>query len=102
MEITDIKIRKRTDDGKMKAIVSITLDQSLAVHDIKVIKGENKLFVAMPSRKMSDGVYRDIVHPIHQKMREEIEHQIIERYLQEAEEEDAADQTGEERTLPGG
>ena len=87
MQITDIKIRKRTDDGKMKAIVSITLDQSLAVHDIKVIKGENKLFVAMPSRKMSDGVFRDIVHPIHQQMREDIEKQIIERYLSETEEE---------------
>lgn len=88
MEITDIKIRKRADDGKMKAIVSITLDQSLAVHDIKIIKGESKLFVAMPSRKMSDGTYRDIVHPIHQQLREEMEKQIIQRYLEEVEEEE--------------
>lgn len=88
MQITDIKIRKRTDDTKMKAIVSITLDSALAVHDIKVIQSENKLFVAMPSRKMSDGVYRDIVHPINQQMRAEIEEQIIACYKKETDEEE--------------
>jgi len=96
VEITDIKIRKRTDEGKMKAIVSIILDNALAVHDIKIIQGENKVFIAMPSRKMPDGVYRDIVHPINVQMREKIERSIIACYL---EEEDGVQARGEPNPL---
>lgn len=64
MEITDVRVRKVTKEGKMKAVVSITIDDEFVVHDIKVIEGEKGLFIAMPSRKASDGEYRDIAHPI--------------------------------------
>ncbi|MCX7614609.1 MAG: septation regulator SpoVG [Clostridiales bacterium] len=80
MKITDIKLRAIEDDAKLKAIVSITFDDSLAVHDIKIIEGQDKFFLAMPSKRMADGSYRDIVHPINVKMREEIEEAVIERY----------------------
>jgi stage V sporulation protein G len=69
MTITDIKIRKCFDDGPMKAIVSVTLDNALAVHDIKVINAKEKLFIVMPSKKNPDGTYRDIVHPINADFR---------------------------------
>ncbi len=80
MEITDLKIRKMMADGRLRAIVSITLDQMLAVHDIKVVQGENRLFVAMPSRKDESGVFRDIVHPISAEARQYLENQILEAY----------------------
>ena len=64
MNVTDIRIRRTYEDGKLKALVSVTIDQDLAVHDIKVIEGSERLFVAMPSRKDDNGVFRDIVHPI--------------------------------------
>ena len=64
MEITDVRIRKVTDEGKMKAIVSITFDEEFVVHDIKIIDGQNGLFIAMPSRKVNEGDFRDIAHPI--------------------------------------
>ena len=64
MQVTDVKIRKITNEGKMKAIVSITLDNEFVVHDIKVIEGENGLFIAMPSRKTPNGEFKDISHPI--------------------------------------
>ena len=80
MKITDIKLRTFGDEAKLKAIVSITFDDSLAVHDIKVIEGQDKFFLAMPSKKMADGSYRDIVHPINAQMREEIEQAVIEKY----------------------
>ena len=64
MTITDVRVRKVAKDGKMKAVVSITLDEAFVVHDIKVIEGEKGLFIAMPSRKTADGEYRDIAHPI--------------------------------------
>ena len=70
MQITDIRIRKVEKEGKMKAVVSITLDEEFVVHDIKVIEGEKGLFIAMPSRKASDGEYRDIAHPINSNTRE--------------------------------
>ncbi len=88
MEITDIRIRKVTKDGKMKAVVSITLDGEFVVHDIKVIEGEKGLFIAMPSRRASDGEYRDIAHPINSVTRERIQRMILEEYekaLQEPE-----------------
>lgn len=80
MEITDIRLKKVAKEGKMKAIVSITLDNEFAVHDIKVIEREKGLFIAMPSRKAADGDYRDIAHPINQSTRERIQSMILAEY----------------------
>lgn len=80
MEITDVRVRKSAKDGKMKAIVSITLDDEFVVHDIKVIEGEKGLFIAMPSKKATDGEYRDIAHPINSGTRERIQSIILESY----------------------
>ena len=86
MEITDVRVRKALD-GKMRAIVSITLDNEFVVHDIKVIEGEKGVFVAMPSRKSATGEYRDIAHPINSETRDYVQKIILEKYeeaLQEA------------------
>ena len=83
LEITDIRVKKITAEGKMKAIVSVTFDNAFVVHDIKVIEGQDKLFTAMPSRKISDTEYKDIAHPINSEMRELLEKSIIARYLEE-------------------
>ena len=83
MEITDLKIRKMMSEGRLRAIVSITLDQMLAVHDIKVVQGENRLFVAMPSRKDEGGIFRDIVHPISAQARQYLEQQILDAYMEQ-------------------
>lgn len=80
MEITDVRVRKVAKEGKMKAIVSITLDDEFVVHDIKVIEGEKGLFIAMPSKKASDGEYRDIAHPINSNTRDRIQSIILESY----------------------
>lgn len=80
MDITDIRIRKINLDSKMKAIVSVTFDNALVVHDIKVIEGTDKLFVAMPSRKTPEGEYKDIAHPINSDMRDSLENSILEKY----------------------
>lgn len=80
MQITDIRIRKVDKDGKMKAVVSITIDDAFVVHDIKIIEGEKGLFIAMPSRKSSDGEYRDIAHPINSGTREKIQKMILDKY----------------------
>ena len=80
MEITDIKVRKLFDDGPMKAIVSVTFDGQLAVHDIKVIHARDKFFIVMPSRKNPDDTYRDIVHPINAGFRSALETAVIEAY----------------------
>ena len=80
MQITDVRVRKITKEGKMKAIVSITLDDEFVVHDIKVIEGEKGLFIAMPSKKASDGEYRDIAHPINSATREHLQKVILESY----------------------
>ncbi len=80
MDITDIRIRKINLDSKMKAIVSVTFDNDLVVHDIKVIEGADKLFVAMPSRKTPEGEYKDIAHPINSEMRDSLENSILEKY----------------------
>ena len=80
MEITDIRVRRVAKEGKMKAVVSITIDDEFVVHDIKVIEGEKGLFIAMPSRKTADGEYRDIAHPINSITRERIQSLILERY----------------------
>lgn len=80
MKITDVRLRKISDDGKMKAIVSVTFDDEFVVHDIKIIEGQNGLFVAMPSRKMADGEFRDIAHPINAETRKKIQDAIFEEY----------------------
>lgn len=80
MQITDVRVRKITKEGKMKAIVSITLDDEFVVHDIKVIEGEKGLFIAMPSKKAADGEYRDIAHPINSSTRDNIQRIILESY----------------------
>ncbi|MGN1481979.1 septation regulator SpoVG [Porcipelethomonas sp.] len=80
MSITDIKIRKTITEGRLRAIVSITLDNILAVHDIKIVQGDERLFVAMPSRKDENGVFRDIVHPISPDARHMLEDQILDAY----------------------
>lgn len=80
MEITDVRVRKVALDGKMRAIVSITLDNEFVVHDIKVIEGEKGVFVAMPSRKSATGEYRDIAHPINSETRDYVQKIILEKY----------------------
>jgi stage V sporulation protein G len=80
VEITDIKVRKINAEGRMKAVVSITFDDTFVVHDIKVIEGQDKLFIAMPSRKTPDGEFKDIAHPINSEMRETIQTKILEEY----------------------
>ena len=80
MQITDIKIRKFFDEGPMKAVVSVTFDDALAVHDIKVIYARDRFYIVMPSRKNPDGTYRDIVHPINSQFRQELESAVIDAY----------------------
>lgn len=80
MQITDVRVRKVAKEGKMKAIVSITLDNEFVVHDIKVIEGEKGVFIAMPSRKATDGEYRDIAHPINSDTRDRIQNIILAKY----------------------
>ena len=80
MRITDVRVRKMTQDSKMKAIVSITIDDEFVVHDIKVIEGEKGLFIAMPSKKANDGQYRDMAHPINSETRDKIQTIILDSY----------------------
>lgn len=80
MNITDVRVRKVAKEGKMKAVVSITIDDEFVVHDIKVIEGEKGLFIAMPSRKATDGDYRDVAHPINSGTRERIQNIILAKY----------------------
>ena len=97
MEITDVKIRKIMSQGRLRAVVSVTLSDMIAVHDIKVVQGDERLFVAMPSRKDENGVFRDIVHPISPAARKMLEESILEAYerqlaMLEAEEADNAEE----------
>lgn len=80
MQITDVRVRKVAKEGKMKAVVSITIEDEFVVHDIKVIEGDKGLFIAMPSRKAADGEYRDIAHPINSGTRDQIQKIILEKY----------------------
>ena len=80
MQITDVRVRRVAKEGKMKAVVSVTMDGEFVIHDIKVIEGEKGLFIAMPSRKASDGEYRDIAHPINSAAREKIQEIILQNY----------------------
>ena len=80
MQITDVRVRRIEKEGKMKAVVSITIDDEFVVHDIKVVEGEKGLFIAMPSRKAADGEYRDIAHPINSGTRNSIQSLILDKY----------------------
>ena len=80
MNITDVRVRKISKEGKMKAVVSVTIDDEFVVHDIKVIEGDKGLFIAMPSRRSSDGEYRDVAHPINTSTRERLQAVILETY----------------------
>jgi len=80
MNVTDVRVRRINSEGKMKAVVSITLDDEFVIHDIKVIEGNNGLFIAMPSRKTLDGEFRDIAHPISQNVRERIQAAVVDTY----------------------
>lgn len=80
MNITDVRVRKISKEGKMKAVVSVTIDDEFVVHDIKVIEGDKGLFIAMPSRRSSDGEYRDVAHPINTSTRERLQAMILEAY----------------------
>ena len=93
MEITDIRIKKVASEGKMKAVASVTFDNAFAVHDVKVIEGPEKLFVAMPSKKAMDGEYRDIAHPINSDMRNMLESKVLAAY--DAIEDEPAPETAE-------
>lgn len=97
MNITDIKIRKMFHDGPMKAIISVTMDDQIALHDIKVIYARDKYFIVMPSRKNPDGTYRDIVHPINAAFRATLEEAVLAAYqeelLREAEQPEAASES---------
>lgn len=86
MQITDIRIRSVEKEGKMKAVVSITIDDEFVVHDIKIIDGEKGMFIAMPSRKAADGEYRDIAHPINTATRERLQSMILSKYQESLEE----------------
>ena len=85
MQVTDIRVRGVEKEGKMKAVVSITIDNEFVVHDIKVIQGDKGLFIAMPSRKAADGEYRDIAHPINTETRERLQRMILEKYQESLE-----------------
>jgi len=80
VEITDVRVRKINTEGRMKAIVSITLDDEFVIHDVRVVEGNNGLFVAMPSRKTPDGEFRDIAHPINSETRERMQKAVLEAY----------------------
>ena len=92
MQITDVRVRKVAKEGKLKAVVSITMDEEFVVHDIKVIEGEKVLFIAMPRKKALDGEYRDIAHPINSDTRNRIQSMILEKYEQALTEENGEDQ----------
>ena len=91
MQITDVRIRQVAKEGKMKAVVSITLDDEFVVHDIKVIDGDKGLFIAMPSRRTGEGDYRDIAHPINSSTRDMIQQVILEHYERALKESNADD-----------
>ena len=95
MQITDVRVRRVEKEGKMKAIVSITMDNEFVIHDIKVIEGEKGLFIAMPSRKTADGEYRDIAHSINSVARDMIQTVILNKYERELLENGAAEASGQ-------
>lgn len=80
MQITDVRVRKVSEEGRMKGIVSVTFENLFVVHDIKIIEGQNGLFIAMPSRKLGEGEFRDIAHPINADMRQVLQDEILRAY----------------------
>lgn len=90
MEITDVRVRRVNKEGKMKAVVSVTFDNELVVHDIKVIEREDGFFIAMPSRKTAEGEFRDIAHPINANVRETLQTAILAKYQEALANEEAA------------
>ena len=88
MNVTDIRVKRISTEGKMKAVASVTFDNSFVVHDIKIIEGQDKLFTAMPSRRTPEGVFKDIAHPINSETRAELERLILDKYAELAESED--------------
>jgi len=80
MEITDIRVRKVTGEGKLKAYVTVTFDECFVVHNVKIIEGKTGVFIAMPSRKTRAGDYKDVAHPIHPEFRAKLQDQILEKY----------------------
>lgn len=91
MNITDIRIRKISAEGRMKAVVSVTFDEAFVIHDIKVVEGEKGLFVAMPSKRMPDGEYKDIAHPISSEVRAVLQTAVLEAYDKALQEMDSAE-----------
>lgn len=96
MKITDVRIRRIRGVGKLKAVASLTFDDAIVIHDIKLIEGDSGLFIAMPSRKLSNGEFRDIAHPINKEARSEIESKIFEKYEELPEDEDSYNASIEE------
>ncbi|MRG88172.1 septation regulator SpoVG [Salinibacillus xinjiangensis] len=94
MEVTDVRLRRVNTDGRMRAIASITLDQEFVVHDIRVIDGNNGLFVAMPSKRTPDGEFRDIAHPINSNTRAKIQDAVLAEYHRAGEEEVEYEEAG--------
>lgn len=94
MEVTDVRLRRVNTEGRMRAIASITLDQEFVVHDIRVIDGNNGLFVAMPSKRTPDGEFRDIAHPINSNTRNKIQEAVLEAYRQAGESEVEFEEAG--------
>ncbi|MEG6568742.1 septation regulator SpoVG [Thermoanaerobacterium thermosaccharolyticum] len=92
MEITDVRVRKINEEGKMRAVVSVTFDNEFVVHDIKVIEGQNGLFIAMPSRKTPEGEFKDIAHPINSETRAKIQNAILSEYEKAKEQDKPQDQ----------
>jgi len=92
MDITDIRIRQVASDGRMKAVVSVTFDNAIVIHDIKIIEGMGKLFIAMPSRRTPDGEFKDIAHPINADIRAYLESAILKRYQEALDEAQAAEE----------
>ena len=96
MNITDVRVRKIAKEGKMRAVVSITIDDEFVVHDIKIIEGQNGLFIAMPSRKMGEGDFRDIAHPLVSETRNKIKEAIFAEYEKVLAEKNAMEAASEE------
>ncbi|CDZ74981.1 Stage V sporulation protein G [Peptoniphilus sp. ING2-D1G] len=92
MNITDVRIRKLPDEGKMKAIVSVTFDDQIVIHDIKIIEGAESLFIAMPSRKLPNGEFRDIAHPINSEARKMVEDAVFAKYDEILKEEESEEE----------
>lgn len=99
MQITDVRLRRVNTDGRMKAIASITIDHEFVVHDIRVIDGNNGLFVAMPSKRTPDGEFRDIAHPISSATREKIQSAVLAEYDRAAEEEDVVEEGADRKSV---